>query len=65
MLELQDLFNYLYWLIDIVGYTNFIIVLIIIYIAYYLLSNTLMFVMFIGIGIAIGVYLSYAMRRMM
>lgn len=62
---MQDLFNYLYWLIEYVGYTNFIIVLIIIYIAYYLLSNTLMFVMFIGIGIVIGVYLSYAMRRMM
>lgn len=64
MLEIQSLFNYLYWLIEYIGYANFIIVLAILYIAYYLLSNTFMFIMCIGIGIAIGVYLSYAMRQM-
>jgi hypothetical protein len=64
MLEIQTVLNYLYWLIEYIGYANFIIVLVILYIAYYLLSNTFMFIMCIGIGIVIGIYLSYAMRQM-
>lgn len=60
MFEAKDF----YWLIEYIGYTNFILFVILLYIAYYLLSNTLMFVMFIGIGIAIGIYISYATRTM-
>lgn len=59
MFEIRDL----YWLIEYIGYSNFIIGILILYIAYYLLSNTFMFILFLGIGIAIGMYLSYAMRN--
>jgi len=59
MFEIRDL----YWLIEYIGYYNFVIGIIILYIAYYLLSNTFMFILFLGIGIAIGMYLSYAMRN--
>jgi hypothetical protein len=62
MFEIRDL----YWLIgyiEYIGYYNFIIGILILYIAYYLLSNTFMFILFLGIGIAIGMYLSYAMRN--
>ncbi len=64
MLEAKDLFSYLYWLVEYIGYSNFIIFIVILYIAYYLLSNTFMFVMFILIGIMIGIYLSYYMKMM-
>jgi len=60
MLEAKDL----YWLIEYIGYSNFILFSVLLYIAYYLLSNTFMFVMFLGIGIVIGVYISYATRNM-
>jgi hypothetical protein len=62
MFEIRDL----YWLIgyiEYIGYYNFVIGILILYIAYYLLSNTFMFILFLGIGIAIGMYLSYAMRN--
>jgi len=64
LLEAKDLFSYLYWLVEYIGYSNFIIFIVILYIAYYLLSNTFMFVMFILIGIMIGIYLSYYMKMM-
>ena len=54
----QDLLNYLFWLIEYVGYYNIVIVIIILYLAYYLISNTFMFIMFIIIGIFIGIYIS-------
>jgi multisubunit Na+/H+ antiporter MnhE subunit len=60
MLEAKDF----YWLIEYIGYSNFILFIVLLYIAYYLLSNTFMFVMFLGIGIVIGVYISYATRNM-
>jgi hypothetical protein len=58
MLEAKDI----YWVIEYIGYYNFIILLLILYIAYYLLSNSFMFIMFLVIGIIIGVYLSSTMR---
>ena len=64
MLEPKDLFNYLYWLIEYIGYFNFLILIVILYIAYYLLSNTFMFIMFLVIGIIIGIYISYYMKMM-
>ncbi len=64
MLEPKDLFNYLYWLIEYIGYFNFLILIVILYIAYYLLSNTFMFIMFLIIGIIIGIYISYYMKMM-
>lgn len=60
MFEAKDF----YWLIEYIGYSNFILLIVLLYIAYYLLSNTFMFVMFLGIGIVIGVYISYATRNM-
>ena len=60
MFEAKDF----YWLIEYIGYSNFILFIVLLYIAYYLLSNTFMFVMFLGIGIVIGVYISYATRNM-
>ena len=56
--------NDFYWLIEYIGYSNFILFIVLLYIAYYLLSNTFMFVLFLGIGIVIGVYISYATRNM-
>lgn len=58
MLEAKDI----YWVIEYIGYYNFIILLLILYIAYFLLSNSFMFIMFLVIGIIIGVYLSNATR---
>lgn len=58
MLEAKDI----YWVIEYIGYYNFIILLLILYIAYYLLSNSFMFIMFLVIGIIIGVYLSSTMH---
>jgi hypothetical protein len=58
MLEAKDI----YWVIEYIGYYNFIILLLILYIAYYLLSNSFMFIMFLVIGIIIGVYLSSTMQ---
>lgn len=60
MFEAKDF----YWLIEYIGYSNFILFIVLLYIAYYLLSNTFMFVLFLGIGIVIGVYISYATRNM-
>lgn len=58
MLEARDI----YWVIEYIGYYNFIILLLMLYIAYYLLSNSFIFIMFLVIGIVIGVYLSSTMR---
>ena len=58
MLEAKDI----YWVIEYIGYYNFIILLLMLYIAYYLLSNSFIFIMFLVIGIVIGVYLSSTMR---
>ncbi len=58
MLEAKDI----YWVIEYIGYYNFIILLITLYIAYYLLSNSFMFIMFLVIGIIIGIYVSSTMR---
>ena len=52
--------NYLFWLTEYLGYYNSLIVVIIAYVAYYLLSNTFMF---LGIGIIIGIYISYYMKN--
>lgn len=58
MFEAKDF----YWLIEYIGYSNFILFIVLLYIAYYLLSNTFMFVLFLGVGIVVGVYISYATR---
>jgi len=52
--------NYLFWLTEYLGYYNSLIFVIIAYVAYYLLSNTFMF---LGIGIIIGIYISYYMKN--
>ena len=61
MLEARDI----YWVIEYIGYYNFIILLLMLYIAYYLLSNSFIFIMFLVIGIVIGVYLSSTMRAVL
>ena len=58
MLEAKDIFR----VIEYIGYYNFSILLLMLYIAYYLLSNSFIFIMFLVIGIVIGVYLSSTMR---
>ena len=50
--------NYLFWLTEYLGYYYSLIFVILAYIAYYLLSNTFMF---LGLGIVIGIYISYYM----
>lgn len=59
MLEAKDIYR----VIEYIGYYNFSIFLLMLYIAYYLLSSSFMFIMFFVIGIIIGVYLSSTMRE--
>lgn len=53
--------NYLFWLTEYLGYYYSLIFVILAYIAYYLLSNTFMF---LGLGILIGIYISYYMKKL-
>ena len=57
MFESPALTNYFYYLIEYIGYSNMVIVGISLYFIYYLLSNTFMFVLFLFIGIIIGIYI--------
>ncbi len=52
--------NYLFWLTEYLGYYYSLIFVILAYIAYYL-SNTFMF---LGLGILIGIYISYYMKKL-
>jgi len=54
--------DYLFWLTEYFGYYS-IIFIVIAYIAYYLLSNTFMFLMFLITGIIIGMYISYYIKN--
>jgi hypothetical protein len=54
--------DYLFWLTEYSGYYP-IIFIVIAYIAYYLLSNTFMFLIFLIAGIIIGMYLSYYIKN--
>jgi hypothetical protein len=54
--------DYLFWLTEYFGYYS-IIFIVIAYIAYYLLSNTFMFLMFLIAGIIIGMYISYYIKN--
>jgi hypothetical protein len=65
MLDIQDLINYLYMLIEYFGYYNSIIIIIILYISYYLISKTFMFLIFIFFGIIIGMYISNYLKKYM
>lgn len=51
--------NYLFWLTEYLGYYYSLIFIILAYVAYYL-SNTFMF---LGLGIVIGIYISYYMKN--
>lgn len=57
MFESPVLTNYLYLLIEYLGYSNLAMIAVGLYIMYYLLSNTFMFIMFLFIGIVIGIYI--------
>lgn len=60
--EFPVLANYPYFIIEYIGYSNISMIAIGLYIIYYLLSNTFMFIMFLVIGIIIGVYISNYMK---
>ena len=51
--------NYLFWLTEYLGYYYSFIFIVFAYVAYYLLSNTFLF---LGLGIIIGIYISYYMK---
>ena len=58
MFNTPDLFDLLFKFIEYLGYYNTIIIIIILYISYYLLSKTFTFIIFILIWIIIGIYMS-------
>ncbi len=62
--NMQDIFNLLFKFIEYLGYYNTIIIVIILYISYYLLSKTFTFIIFIFIGIIIGIYMSNYVKRL-
>ena len=57
MYESQTLPNYLYFIIEYLGYSNLAMIAVGLYLVYYLLSNTFMFILFLFIGIIIGIYI--------
>jgi hypothetical protein len=60
----QNILNLLFKFIEYLGYYNTIIIVIILYISYYLLSKTFTFIIFIFIGIIIGIYMSNYVTRL-
>jgi hypothetical protein len=64
MLNTPDLINLLFKFIEYLGYYNTIIIIIILYISYYLLSKTFTFIVFILIGIIIGIYMSNYLKKL-
>ena len=64
MLNTPDLINLLFKFIEYLGYYNTIIIIVILYISYYLLSKTFTFIIFIFIGIIIGIYMSNYVTRL-
>jgi len=60
----QNILNLLFKFIEYLGYYNTIIFVIILYISYYLLSKTFTFIIFIFIGIIIGIYMSNYVTRL-
>lgn len=65
MLNTPDLIDLLFKFIEYLGYYNTIIIIIILYISYYLLSKTFTFIIFILIGIIIGIYLSNYVKKLL
>lgn len=63
MLNIPELIDLLFKFIEYLGYYNTIIIIIIIYISYYLLSKTFTFIIFILIGIIIGIYMSNYVKK--
>ena len=64
MLNTPDLIDLLFKFIEYLGYYNTIIIIIILYISYYLLSKTFTFIVFILIGIIIGIYMSNYLKKL-
>jgi hypothetical protein len=58
ILNIQYILDLLFKFIEYFGYYNSIIVIIVLYISYYILSKTFTFIIFIFIGIIIGIYMS-------
>lgn len=65
LLNTPDLIDLLFKFIEYLGYYNTIIIIIILYISYYLLSKTFTFIIFILIGIIIGIYLSNYIKKLL
>ena len=63
MLNMPELIDLLFKFIEYLGYYNTIIIIIILYISYYLLSKTFTFIIFILIGIIIGIYMSNYVKK--
>ena len=63
MLNIPELIDLLFKFIEYLGYYNTIIIIIILYISYYLLSKTFTFIIFILIGIIIGIYMSNYVKK--
>jgi hypothetical protein len=64
ILNIQYIFDLLIKFIEYFGYYNSIIVVIVLYISYYILSKTFTFIIFLFIGIIIGIYMSIYVKKL-